>query len=188
MVKLAKLQRWSGVAGVTILWGAIGLAMHLASLGLVDKRPISYLGVYPQTVWLFSGSLLVSAGLFVSFGLYLRCHFNVKNRFLMYLLIGQVGQVVAAIVPYGDKSNYRLIHTLAAYVLAFSLPLLIQQFKLSQLRSPRLPVYRWLLYIEGAAFIVGLGLFAFTKGIAPLGEALPALGFHLWIIVVTLLD
>lgn len=188
MQDINKLWRWSGVAGVIVLWAAIGLAMQRAGLSLVDVRPISYLGVLPDTAWLFSGGLLVSAGLFIAFAYYVRRHFRVYNRFLTYFLIGMTGQIVAAIIPYGEQSDLRLVHTVAAYFLAFSLPLLIQQFKQSQLRSPKLPIYQWLLYLEGVAFVVGLGLFIFTKGIAPLGEALPAMGFHLWIITVSILE
>ncbi len=103
---------------------------------------------------------------------------------MSYFLIGQAGQIIAAFTPYGMDSSLRLVHTLAAYTLAFSLPLLIRQFARSQAKSG-LNIYRRLFLLELLLFVVGIGIFSFTKGIAPLGEALPAVGFHLWIFVVT---
>jgi hypothetical membrane protein len=161
--------------------------MFKARLGFFDQRPISYLGVNPLSKALFSGSLLISAILFVSFGLYLKRKFQVNNRFITYFITGQVGQAIAAVVPYGLHTIHGLIHTVAAFILAFSLPFLIQQFALSQIKSRHYRLYLRLLRFEQCTFIVGIGLFIFTRGLAPLGEALPTVGFHLWIIVLTYL-
>ncbi len=180
-------QRFSGLGGVAVLWLSIGIAMSIAHLGLIDMRPISYLGVDPRTKLLFSGGLLLSSALFIVFALQLHRNFKLRPRFLAYFLVGQAGQIVAAIVPYGATSSLRLIHTIAAYILAFSLPLLIREFARSRSTDHFYPVYRWLTWLELLAFAVGISLFVFTSGIAPLGEALPALGFHLWIIVITFL-
>ncbi len=177
--------RYSGLIGVAILWFGISLAMFRTGLSFIDNRPISYLGVDPASSVLFSISLLASAFLFISFGFYVRQVFNVTNRFLPYLIIGQIGQIIAAIAPYGMQSQYKRIHTVAAFVLAFSLPFLIRAFAHSQANSRYKNIYSRLVRLELVAFIVGIGLFVFTKGIAPLGEALPAIGFHAWIIVVT---
>lgn len=177
--------RYSGLIGVVILWLGISLAMFRTGLGFIDNRPISYLGVDPASSMLFSVSLLASAFLFFGFGFYVRQAFGVKNRFLPYLIIGQMGQIIAAIAPYGMQSQYKRIHTVAAFTLAFSLPFLIRAFARSQNKSRYRNIYSGLLRLEEIAFIVGIGLFVFTKGIAPLGEALPAIGFHVWIIVVT---
>jgi hypothetical protein len=73
----------------------------------------------------------------------------------------------------------------AAFTLAFSLPLLIKQFTIAQRAKEHYTLYLSLLRIEQVSFIVGMALFIFTRGLAPLGEALPAIGFHLWILVVT---
>ncbi len=42
-----------------------------------------------------------------------------------------------------------------------------------------------LFYLELFSFVIGIGLFTLTKGVAPLGEVLPALGFHIWMLVLT---
>ncbi len=241
LIGIDKLQKYSGLAGVIILWTGIVTAMNQAHLGLIDSRPISYLGVNPPTARLFSGSLLISSFLFINFAFYVHRRFHTaeslaqsprpaktpgpglfitfstkiipfryafsrktaknslsagifplklgigsgSNRFMLYFLIGQAGQVIAAITPYGNKSNFKLIHTVAAFTLAFSLPLLIRQFAISQSGKRHHKLYLSLLRLEQLAFLIGIGLFVFTKGIAPLGEALPAIGFHIWIIVVT---
>jgi hypothetical membrane protein len=178
-------QRYSGVVGVLVIWTGVTMAMRRVGLGLVDSRPISYLGVDPVTATLFSVSLIISALLFINFAYYVRRAFRIHNRYLTYFLIGQAGQLVAAVTPYGDQSPYRLTHTIAAFTLAFSLPLLMRQFTRSQKSSSHYKLYELLLQLELLAFIVGIGLFVFAQGIAPLGQVLPAAGFHLWIIIIT---
>jgi hypothetical protein len=160
--------------------------MHRAGLGLVDERPISYLGVAPETSVLFSLTLLTSATLFLMFGYFVKRVLQGSRKFWAFLIIGQIGQLIAAVVPYGDNSQYRLIHTLAAYTLAFSLPLHMWEFTRSQERKPHHQLYTRLFYLELVLFIIGIGIFSFTEGIAPLGEAMPTLGFHAWIIALTI--
>lgn len=185
-MKLApRAQRYSGIMGVVVLWTGIIVAMRRAGLGLVDARPISFLGVFPNTAWLFSASLLTSAVLFIFFAFYIYRVCKLSKRFLIYFLLGQAGQIIAAVVPYGQQSEYRLVHTIAAFTLAFSLPLFIRQFALEMRGKPYHSLYVGLLGLELLTFFVGMGLFIFTKGIAPIGEALPALGFHIWILAIT---
>jgi hypothetical membrane protein len=182
---LAKLELLSGIVGVAVLWTCIAIGMHKAHLGFLDKRPISFLGTNPGTQLLFSGSLLVSAIFFISFGYFVKRRYKIKNRFITYLVVGQLGQITAAIFPYGQHMLAGHIHTTAAFVLAFSLPLLIGEFAKSQLTSRSHRLYIKLLHFEQVMFVIGISLFVFTRGLAPLGEVLPTLGFHLWIIVLT---
>lgn len=186
--KYRNIQRYSGITGVIILWWGITLAMQRTGLGVIDERPLSYLGVNSLSATLFSTSLLTSACLFLSFGFYVRRRFKVTSRFLTYLGVGQACQIIVAIAPYGMKSSYRTIHTIAAFSLAISLPLLIRAFAHSQSASSHIKIYTGLLRFEQISFVIGIGLFVFTKGIAPLGEALPAIGFHIWIIVITFIS
>lgn len=181
-----KLWPYSGVLGVAVIWGALLAGILRAGLRLTGSSPLSDLGINPASDWLFSGGLLVSAGLFILFAFYVRRHFNVHNRFLTYFLIGQAGQIVAAIFPYGQQSNYRTVHTVAAFTLALSLPFLMREFAHSQTRQPGHSLYRKLLYFELATFVIGMGIFTLTNSVAPIGQALPAVGFHLWIIVISL--
>lgn len=184
----SKLIPYSGVAGIVILWTGTLLAMQRAGLSLVDTRPVSYLGVAPESSVLFSLTLLISAALFLVFGHYAKRTFQASKSFWTFLVIGQLGQMIAAITPYGDNSRYRLIHTIAAFTLAFSLPVLIRSFANSQKRSSHYRVYKLLFWTELALFVVGMSIFIFTKGIAPLGEAMPAVGFHIWIASLTYLS
>lgn len=181
-------KRYSGGLGVVVLWASVTISMSRSGLGVIDTRPISYLGVDPMTAGIFSSGLIISALLFITFGFYVRYHFKVNNKFLFYLIIGQIGQIIAAIAPYGMVSRYKRIHTIAAFILAFSLPMLIAAFAKSQAQSPYKQTYNQLLRLEQIAFVLGISLFVFTKGIAPLGEALPAIGYHIWIITVTLIS
>jgi hypothetical protein len=185
--KLSKLQKYSGLAGVVIIWLGVGLAMFIGKLSLFSALPVSSLGVNPKTSVLFSLSLLISSGLFISFAYYIRSTYMIRNKFLTLFLVGQFGQIIVAIAPYGADSRYKLIHTIAAFILAFSLPYLIHQFYRSQALSTYRGLYRNLMLIEILLFIIGIGAFVFTKGIAPLGEILPTMGFHLWIIVTSII-
>lgn len=181
------IWRFSGVASVIVLWTATIISMKRAGLGLIDTRPLSYLGVNPSTARIFSIGLLLSAAAYICFALYVYKYFHPGRKFLMYFLGGQAGQITAALVPYGDNSRYRLIHTIAAFALAFSLPLLIRAFARSQTGAVHHHLFKRLFYFELMLFVVGMGIFTQTHGIAPLGEALPAIGFHVWIGFITVL-
>lgn len=188
VMKQIKIQllSLSGVLGIIVLWAAVITGMRRAHLGLVDARPLSYLGVYTNTAQLFTAGLLISSLLFICFAFFVHRYWGTNNRFLFYFLIGQIGQIIAAIAPYGANSRYKLIHTIAAFVLAFSLPFLIRAFEQSQISRKNHKLYQILVRLEVATFIIGMGIFTMTEGIAPLGEALPAIGFHIWIIVLTI--
>lgn len=180
------LIRYSGVAGVILLWTTTLLAMRRIGLGLVDARPLSHLGIEPWSSMLFSTGLLVSSALFIIFAVYAKKAYRANQRFLVYFLIGQAGQIIVAIAPYGMNSSYRLVHTVAAFTLAFSLPFLIREFARSQSHIKYSKLFRYLFLLELVMFVVGIGIFTMTSGIAPIGEILPAVGFHIWIIAATL--
>jgi hypothetical protein len=185
--KFKNLQKYSGVLGVTIIVTGVVTAMHHIGLGFIDARPISYLGVDTRTAVLFSGSLLLSALLFISFAFHVTRSYSTGSKFKWYFIAGQIGQMIAALVPYSANSTQHRIHTSAAFALAFTLPLLIWQFARSQKKSKNHRLFIKLLRLEQVTFVVGIGLFIFTKGIAPLGEILPTLGFYTWIFVLTFL-
>jgi hypothetical protein len=159
--------------------------MHRTGLGLLDDRPISFLATDPASRLLFSSSLIISAALLITYALYVNETFKVHNKFLKYFVVGQCGQIILAISPFGERTVSGVIHLLAAFTLAFSLPLLIKQFVISQRQTKYHKLYVGLLRFEQISFLIGMSLFIFTKGLAPLGEAMPAIGFHLWILVIT---
>lgn len=181
---LIKLQPYTGLVAVAMIWAGTLISMYRTGLGLLDDRPISFLASDPASRLLFVSSLIMSAVLLIIYGLYINRQFKVNNKFLKYLVAGQIGQIILAVSPYGE-TPIGVIHLLAAFTLAFSLPLLIKQFAISQNQSPYHRTYQYLLRIEQVSFVIGIGLFIFARGLAPLGEAMPAVGFHLWIIVVT---
>jgi hypothetical protein len=176
---------FSGGAGILMLWSLVLVAMHKAHLKLFDARPLSYLGVDPQTRSLFCIALTTSAVLFIVFGLYIRSRFSVSNRFMAYLLIGQACQIIVALVPDRAGSSFKIIHTIAGFTLAVSLPFVLSQFARSQQGDKYYTLYTCLLRFEQCAFVVGIGLFIFVAGTAPFGEALPTFGFDIWIITLT---
>ena len=177
--------RCSGVAGVIVLWAATILGMRRAQLGLYDTRPISHLGIEPASAVLFSTGLLMSSMLFVLFAFYVRRAFHTGNRFLGYFLVGQTGQILVATVPYGANSRHKLIHTFAAFTLAVSLPFLIHRFARSQPSGGYRYLFNGFVVAELLLFVAGIGIFTLTSGIAPVGQVMPAAGFHLWIITLT---
>jgi uncharacterized membrane protein len=183
-------QLWlsSGVIGVVVLLSSIAIAMRRAHLGFIDNRPISYLGLYPNTRMLFSVSLIVSAILFIAFGFYVRRRYDVRYSFLGYFVIGQICQIIVALVPDKAGSSIRIVHTIAGFTLAFSLPFLIRELARSKSTRAYHKIFVALYRIEQVAFVIGIGLFIFVQGIAPLGEALPTLGFDLWIVAVTIIS
>jgi len=78
----------------------------------------------------------------------------------------------------------RRIHTAAGIALGLSLPLLLWRYAAAQ------PPGRWrrqsyaLLGLEVASCVVGVTLSAL--GLAVVAEVVPAVSFHLWVIVVAL--
>ncbi len=176
-------MRWTGVAAVAVLWTTVGLGMAVTGLGLRDERPISYLGTVPETAQLFRMGLVVAAALLAAFSLFLRSVENASVTFLAASLIGLVGQVVVAVVPLSGPGSASPFHTAGGLVLGASLPVLMWRFAAS--RPPgewRRTAYR-LCWLEVAACAVGILLS--RSGRAATAEILPALGFHLWIAVVT---
>ncbi len=182
-----RLQLYSGILGIFVIWTGIIIGMSRVHLGLLDSRPISYLGVNTASRSVFSLCLILSALLFFAFGYYINSKFKIKNKFLLYFTIGQIAQIIAAVVPDTNNSPYKIVHTVAAFILAISLPFLIREFARSQSGKRRSKIYNRLSHLEQLTFVIGIGLFIFTSGVAPLGEALPAVGFHIWIIVLTFL-
>ena len=173
------LFRFSGIAGVIILWTVTIIGMNLSGLGLIDDRPISFIGVQDQTALFFNIGLGASALLFFVFGLYLNNKYTLSKWFIVLLGIGQLAQIVAAIFPYGG--SVKIIHTTAAFILAGCIPLYMKAFAVS-LKTGPFKRKAFLLYnLEKTCFVVGIGAFVFLSGISPLAEILPALPFHAWI-------
>ncbi len=180
-----EVLRYSGPAAVFVLWGGILQSMRLAGLSFFSSLPLSKLGVSKRSDFIFGATLIISAVLLMLFCLYLNKTFRVGRKFTVVFMIGQVAQIVAALVPYGGASKN--IHSVAAFVLAFSLPILIWLFAKTQTGRLR-KLANKLFWVELAFFIVGIGTFVLTNKVAPLAQALPAVGFHIWLIALAIYE
>lgn len=175
--------RYTGVAAVVILWATVLTGMHRTGLGLLDDRPISFLGTDPRSTAVFRGGLIAAAVSMAVFARFVRARFSASKTFLAVVLVGLVGQVVAALVPISGPGSSRGLHTAGGLVLGGSLPLLMWCFAAA--RPPgRLRGEAFALFgMEVAATAVGVGLS--MGGRAAMAEIVPALGFHVWVGVVT---
>lgn len=180
---MRQFSKYSGVAAVLVLWLAIPWGMYVIGLNLFDNRPISYLGVDPKTKLLFDSSLIIAAILMMLFGAQVKKTFHASKSFLTVLILGQLCQVIAAIVS--DSCSMRLVHTTAAYGIAFSLPLLMWRFVVCQPKGYIRRLSNKLFLAELASLIVGIGLFVLVNGVGPFGEILTVVFFHIWVIFIT---
>lgn len=178
------LLRFAGVAAVAVLWTTVGLGMWRAGLGVADDRPISYLGTDTRSMVLFRGGLMVATVLLVGFAWAVHRRLPRATGFLAVFLIGMAGQAVVATVSIAGEGVSHAIHTTGGIILGLSLPVLMWRFAAAQ------PPGRWrrqtyaLMWLEVAGVVVGVALS--NAGRAVVAEVVPAVGFHLWIIVVTL--
>jgi hypothetical membrane protein len=177
------MLRYSGVLAVLVLWVVIPAEMHHIGLHLFDVHPISYLGVDPRTRALFSSALIISALLMICFGVEVKKRFRASNGFLIALVIGQLCQIITALVP--DKGSIRPLHSAAAYLIAISLPLLLWRFVRSQPKDRFGSINRALFAGELIAMPVGILLFVLVSGVGPFGEILTVVFFHLWVLFMT---
>lgn len=176
--------RRAGVAGVVVIWAALGAGTMLAGFDLLGDRPLSYLGTLPQSAALFTLGLALSAVLFVAFHEYVRRAYPVSSGFSFAMLVGMTGQLVAAFVPIGGEPTLHRIHTSSALVLAASLPLFMWRFATAQAPGPWRRLAYGFVWAEVAACAGGLLLS--SADLAPVAEIVPAVVFHAWIATVTL--
>jgi len=159
--------------------------MVRAGLGVGDDRPISYLGTDPRGIVLFRLGLLVAALGFSTFAVEVGRHLARPTSFLVVFLGGQACQVVVALVPIAGRGTAHTVHTAAGILLGLSLPLLMWRYAAAQ------PPGRWrrvsygLMALEVAGCVVGVMLS--VAGRAVVAEVTPAILFHLWVVVVTVL-
>ncbi|MDQ6837242.1 MAG: DUF998 domain-containing protein [Actinomycetota bacterium] len=175
------------MAAVVVLWVSVGTGMYRTGLDPVGARPISYLGTDPETALVFRSGLIVAAVLMAGFSWFVFGRFGARRSFLAAFLIGLVGQVVAAVVLLSGPGASHTVHTVGGLVLGASLPILMWRFAAGippgSPRRHRVEAYG-LCWVELGACLVGVGLSASMR--APLAEIVPALAFHLWVVVITI--
>lgn len=105
------------------------------------------------------------------------------GSFVAVFVAGMAGQAVVAMVPIAGKGASHAIHTTAGLGLGLSLPLLMWRFAAAQ------PPGQWrrrsygLMGAEVAACVIGVLLSRARR--AAIAEVVPAVVFHLWIIIIT---
>ncbi|WP_421119360.1 DUF998 domain-containing protein [Aquihabitans daechungensis] len=177
-------MRWTGVAAVVVLWSTQLVAICFAGFDLAGERPLSYLANEPGTGWLFSLGLVVAAVLFLAFLSYLRRSYPVGLGFTVVMTVGMVSQLVAGVLPIGGDGAVSRAHVISALVLGASIPVLMGCFAADQAAGPWRRRCWQLFGVEAAACAVGIVLSQLH--VAPIAEILPAMAFHLWVVVVTL--
>ncbi len=179
-----ELRRGAGLAAVAVLWGTVGGAALLSGFPLLGEQPLSWMVADPATSVLFSGGLLVAAVLLAVFCGHVRGRYPVGRGFTFAMLGGMAAQAVAALVPIDGGPAANRVHTVAALALGVSLPVLMWRFAVAQPPGSWRRVALSLFWVEVAACAAGVLL---SRGaVAPLAEIIPAAGFHLWIVVLTL--
>ena len=165
----------SGILAVTLLWLGVGVGIALAELPLIGSKPLSALGTMPESALLFNTSVSVSALFFSVYFYRLYRRHRLPAQFALVAFINVAAQFLVGIFSYEGREQ--IIHTSAAFTWAFSIPILMRIFYLHARIRPSILFLR----AEYAAVFIGIGLFVFTEGIAPLAEMLPALPYHAWI-------
>ena len=180
---MGRSLRYAGVAAVATVWTTLLTAAAVSGFDLLGPDPLSYMGSDPRVATLFTIALAVPAVLLTAFCLDVRRRYPVPTSFVVVMLAGLVGQMVAAFVPIGGDPTAHRIHTTFALLLGISLPLLMGRFAAGQPQGPwRRLAYR-LFWLEAAA--CGAGLYLSARSIAPLAEILPGAVFHAWVFTVT---
>ncbi len=115
---------------IAVIWLTVIIGMHRTGLGLLDARPISYLGVAPVSQTPFSSGLILSALLIIIFGDYLRRTYSIPGKFFTAVVIGQIAQIITALAP--NRGHTQVVHTTSAFIIVFTLPPLMQLFAKAQ--------------------------------------------------------
>ncbi len=175
-------SRYLGAVTVFILWTSILVGIRSKGLDIFGTSPLSSLGTDMRSELWFSVGLILAAVTCVLFALSLKQSYTLTRGFWVALLIGQTGQVVAAITPHGGKQPLGTIHTVVAMTLAFSVPIMLFYFARAQ-TNPKTRMYAYgLFWIQLSCFIIGIGSFIFLFKGAPAAQIITALAFHAWLI------
>lgn len=165
-----------------MLWATQLLAISFAGFDLTGDEPLSELA-NTATGWLFSVGLAGAAVLFLVFVGYLRRAFPVGMGFSVAMTVGMVGQLIAGLLPIGGGGWVSEVHVMSALILGASIPVLMWRFAADQPAGTLRRRFYGLFWLEAAACAAGIVLS--RRHIAPVAEILPAMAFHLWVVVAT---
>lgn len=185
MKLLGYFERYSGFIAVASVWVSIPLSILIARLNILSDMPISSLGTNQSTKHLFIAGLLLSALAFSAFAI--RAYKILDSSVLApaILIAGQIAQVIVAVTPYNVTSVIRPIHVIAAYILAFSMPVAMGFYSFTAKNLKFRDINIVLLQLEILLFTLGLGWFIFAPSAGALSEILTAVVFDVWVVVVT---
>lgn len=181
------LSKYGGMAAIAILWLSVGFSILLVRLDILGDLPVSYLGVYQQSQYIFNTGLILSASLLIVFVYYLDKRIQLTWAFKSVFIFGQLCQILVALTPYNAPTIVRPVHTVAGFSLAITLPLGIWLFS----RTPHLPhpirrSARVFFFVELVLFVLGIGWFVLAATGGALAEIVTALAFDSWIIVLSI--
>ncbi len=158
--------------------------MGRTGLGLAEPRTISYLGTDPRSASLFRAGLIVATLLLVAFAWAVNRRLaRRRTGFLTVFLVGMAGQAVVATVSVAGHGASHDVHTTAGIILGLSLPVLMWRFAAAQPPGPWRKKSYAMMWVSVVSTVVGVALSGARR--AGIAEVVPAIAFHLWIVLVT---
>jgi hypothetical protein len=180
-----KLYKFSGIIAVMAVWVSIISSIIIADLNIFADTPISDLGVDLRTRYLFISGLLISAVAFSTFAI--RTHLILKTSLLapIVLIAGQVSQVIVAATPYNAVTYIKMLHLVAAYTLAFSMPITMGLYAFTAKNKLLNRLNRRFFFAELLLFTFGLSWFIFAPNAGALSEILVGITFDIWVLTLS---
>ena len=172
--------------GIGVLWLSVTTSLLITKLDVLGTLPISYLGVFDSSKYIFNIGLILSSILLLLFSIYLYRKLNLTKLFLVIVATGQIAQVIVALTPFSSQSIARPVHVIAGFVIAFSLPLSMLAFLRSKVPNNLHKATRELFFVELILFILGIGWFVIASRAGALAEIVTAVTFDTWILYISL--
>ena len=180
---LTKLLKYSGFAGVGIIWTSILAGIILAQLNILSKTPLSQLGVTPSSQFIFILGLSASAICLSLFSFYAYQQLKSSVWAPVVMTAGQLCLIGVALTPYTATNFVRPLHIGLGFVSALSIPIAMGIFAYSAESFRKLCQ---LFFMVGLVFFtLGLGSFIFAPVGGALSQIVTTLTFHVWIIVLS---
>lgn len=184
MTDWSAAARYAGLAGITTLWATIGAGIIRSGFDVGGQHPLSDLVADPRARLAFQVGLVVGALCFVAFHSWVRHRYPVGAGFSVLMLVGMAAQAIAGLVRIDGTGSAHTLHTTSGLILGASVPLFMWRFAAGQSPGAWRRTSYLLFWLEFAACIVGYALS--VRRVAAVAEMLPAVCFHLWIVVLTL--
>ena len=172
------------MAAIAVLWVGIGVAVLRTGFEVLGDLPLSRLAADGRAEPIFGPSLVVAALLFVVFCVEVTRRYPVGRAFAVVMVAAMGGQLVAGVVPIGAPGESDPVHVAGGLVLGGLIPVFLGLYAVAQPAGPWRRTAIGLFLAQLAATVVGVALSG--AGRAAVAEMVPALLFHLWVVVVTL--